>query len=245
MRYYLTSLHASFSTLKGVEPVLKAMLGSPRFAPIYYNLFKRSARKTTSCLMTSRQTILKKIYPLLMEAGKIFGLKAGVIKNKDNTEPLTSFYNLKAISIDGQEIDFKEFKGMNVLIVNTASGCGYTNQLSDLKKLHELYKNKVVVIGFPANDFKEQEKLTDKEIASFCLINFGVSFLLAQKSVVVKGDNQNEVFAWLSHKEKNGWNDKPPEWNFSKYLINTKGMLTYYFGPGVEPLSTDITAQLG
>ncbi|GEO07777.1 glutathione peroxidase [Segetibacter aerophilus] len=194
--------------------------------------------------MTARQTILKSFYPVLMEAGKIFGLRAGVKKNRNNIEPQTSFYDLTATLINGDEISFKDFKGKNMLIVNTASDCGYTNQLSDLKKLHQLYKDRLIVIGFPSNDFKEQEKLSNNDIASFCVVNFGVSFLLASKSEVVKGANQNEVFAWLSDPGKNGWNDKAPEWNFSKYLIDKKGVLTYYFGPGVEPLSKDITTQL-
>jgi glutathione peroxidase len=194
--------------------------------------------------MTSRQTVLKNVYPLLMEAGKIFGLKAGIRKNKNNVQPVTSFYDLAATSIGGDQISFKEFKGKNVLIVNTASDCGYTNQLSDLKKLDELYKDRLIVIGFPSNDFREQEKLSDKDIASFCVVNFGVSFLLAKKSEVTKGANQNEVFAWLSDKDKNGWNDKAPEWNFSKYLVNKKGILTHYFGPGVAPLSTGVTTHL-
>ncbi|MCW3112621.1 MAG: glutathione peroxidase [Segetibacter sp.] len=178
-----------------------------------------------------------------MEAGKLFGLRAGIRKNKDNVEPISSFYDLRATSINGTEINFENLKGRHVLIVNTASGCGYTNQLSDLKKLHELYKDEMVVIGFPSNDFKKQEKLSDKEIASFCVVNFGVSFLLSQKIVVIKGSEQHEVFQWLSNKNKNGWNDKAPEWNFSKYLVDKKGILTHYFGPGVEPLSKEITAN--
>jgi glutathione peroxidase len=193
--------------------------------------------------MTVKQSVLKTVYPVLMEAGKLFGLRAGIRKNKDNVEPISSFYDLRATSINGTEINFENLKGRHVLIVNTASGCGYTNQLSDLKKLHELYKDEMVVIGFPSNDFKKQEKLSDKEIASFCVVNFGVSFLLSQKIVVIKGSEQHEVFQWLSHKNKNGWNDKAPEWNFSKYLVDKKGILTHYFGPGVEPLSKEITAN--
>jgi glutathione peroxidase len=193
--------------------------------------------------MTVKQSVLKTVYPVLMEAGKLFGLRAGIRKNKDNVEPISSFYDLRATSINGTEINFENLKGRHVLIVNTASGCGYTNQLSDLKKLHELYKDEMVVIGFPSNDFKKQEKLSDKEIASFCVVNFGVSFLLSQKIVVIKGSEQHEVFQWLSNKNKNGWNDKAPEWNFSKYLVDKKGILTHYFGPGVEPLSKEITAN--
>lgn len=194
--------------------------------------------------MTLRQSILKLFYPLLMKADKMFGLRASVIKNEDNTEPPVSFYTLTALLINGSKISFSEFKGKNVLIVNTASNCGYTEQLSDLQKLQDLYKQELVIIGFPSNDFKEQEKLADKEIAAFCATNFGASFLLAKKSVVIQDKEQNEIFAWLSNKDKNGWNDKAPEWNFSKYLINKKGALTHYFGPGISPLSQTVASRL-
>lgn len=194
--------------------------------------------------MTTRQSVLKIFYPVLIEAGKLFGLKAGIKRNKDNITPPASFYHLKATAIDGTQIDFNQFQGKNVLIVNTASDCGYTNQLSDLKKLYELYQKELVVIGFPSNDFKQQEKLSNVEIASFCLINFGVSFPLTTKSVVIKGRDQSPVFTWLSNKNLNGWNNDAPEWNFTKYLVNKKGILINYFGPAVEPLSVEITANL-
>ena len=179
-----------------------------------------------------------------MLAGKIFGVRSDVIENRNTVQPVSSFYDLTATAADGTVIDFNRFKGTHVLIVNTASDCGYTNQLSALEKLHRLYKEKLMIIGFPSNDFKEQEKLSDNAIASFCMANFGVTFLIVKKSFVVKGDRQNHVFDWLSNKKKNGWNDKAPEWNFSKYLVNKKGILTHYFGPGVEPLSKAITTAL-
>ncbi len=185
---------------------------------LWENLIPSSGLKNQKNFMTARQSVLKVFYSALMKAGKIFGLRTGIKKNKENVEPHKSFYDLKTSAIDGGEINFKDFRNKNVLIVNTASGCGYTNQLSDLEKLYELYKNDLIVVGFPSNDFKEQEKLSDKEIASFCMVNFGVSFLLTKKSVVKKKEAQNEVFAWLSNSDKNGWNEKDPEWNFSKYL---------------------------
>jgi glutathione peroxidase len=194
--------------------------------------------------MTIRQSILKAFYPFFMRAGKMFGLRAGTRKNQDNVKPILSFYDLSITTGNGTVIDFKELKGKDVLIVNTASGCGYTKQLSSLNQLQQSYKNQLVVIGFPSNDFKEQEKLSDKEIASFCAINFGVTFPLASKSVVIKSEEQNRVYAWLSDKHKNGWSDIAPEWNFSKYLVNKTGSLTHYFGPGVEPLSKDVTECL-
>lgn len=194
--------------------------------------------------MTVRQSVLKTFYPVLMQAGKLFGLKAGIKTNKDKAKPLLSFYGLKATAIDGSEIDFNYFKGKNVLIVNTASECGYTNQLSDLNKLHRLYKNELIVLAFPSNDFKDQEKQSNNEIASFCVRNFDVEFPLATKSVVIKGEEQHPVFQWLSDKNKNGWNEDAPHWNFSKYLVNKQGDLTHYFGPGLSPLSDEIKRNL-
>ena len=106
------------------------------------------------------------------------------------------------------------------MLVNTASNCGYTDQYDDLQKLHEQFQNKFVILGFPANDFKEQEKGNDEDIAQFCKINFGVTFPLMQKTSVIKSADQNAVFKWLTDSTNNGWNNKQPSWNFSKYLIN-------------------------
>ena len=101
-----------------------------------------------------------------------------------------------------------------------------------------------MVIGFPANDFKEQEKGNDEDIAQFCKMNFGVTFPLVRKSTVIKGRDQQEVFQWLTDKTKNGWNSKQPSWNFSKYLVNEMGTLTNYFDPAIPPLSEAITGEL-
>ena len=121
------------------------------------------------------------------------------------------------------------------MIVNTASECGYTAQYAELQQLYTKYADQLTIIGFPSNDFKEQEKGTDDEIAAFCKVNFGVTFPLAKKSSVLKGLGQNEVFQWLTMKEMNGWNEQQPTWNFSKYLIDEKGRLTHYFDPSVVP----------
>jgi len=96
------------------------------------------------------------------------------------------------------------------------------------------------VIAFPANDFQQQEKGSDEEIGNFCKINFGVTFPVALKSSAVKGNGQQKVFQWLTDKTKNGWNNKPPSWNFSKYLINEEGVLTNYFDPAISPLSEEV-----
>ena len=130
------------------------------------------------------------------------------------------------------------------MLVNTASNCGYTDQYEALQKLYEEHKGNLVIIGFPANDFKEQEKGSDEEIAQFCRMNFGVSFPLMKKSVVIKKTEQNEIFKWLSDSVMNGWNNKPPSWNFCKYIVNEEGVLTNYFGASISPLSKDVLSAI-
>jgi glutathione peroxidase len=179
-----------------------------------------------------------------MKLGKSLGVKSKVITNEVDHKPIVSFYNLKGIVNNGLQINFQRFKGKKVLIVNTASDCGYTNQYNELQKLNELYKHNLTILGFPSNDFKEQEKGSDQEIAIFCYATFGIQFRLMKKSRVIKGDAQNEVYQWLTDRNKNGWNERQPEWNFSKYLVDENGALTHYFGPGVSPLSDDVKKNL-
>ncbi|MEQ1798780.1 MAG: glutathione peroxidase [Lacibacter sp.] len=190
--------------------------------------------------MTTRQKLLKAVYPVFMW---MQGKKAKVLTN-EKTQPLVSFYSLKGTLSNGNEFDFTQLKGKKVLLVNTASNCGYTNQYDDLQKLNEQFQNKLVILGFPANDFKEQEKGNDEEIAQFCKINFGVTFPLMKKSSVIKAADQNEVFKWLTDSTKNGWNRKQPSWNFSKYLINEQGVLIKYFDPSVSPLSEEVITEI-
>lgn len=161
--------------------------------------------------------------------------------NKSNTPPPQSFYSLSATLNNGKEFRFDALRGKKVLLVNTASNCGYTPQYAELQKLYEEAKSGLEIIAFPANDFKEQEKGTDEEIAGFCSVNYGVSFPLVKKSVVVKAEAQHPVFQWLTSKEKNGWSDTPPSWNFAKFLVNEEGRLTNYFDPAVSPLSAELT----
>ena len=189
--------------------------------------------------MDFRKKILKTLYPLIMKLTK--GTDKGtVLQNEEKVAPKVPFFQLKTTRNNGLPIDFSQFEGKKVLVVNTASDCGFTNQYSELQKLYEQEKDKLVIIGFPANDFKEQEKLDDAGIAQFCEVNFGVTFPLAKKTVVVKNEKQNPVYRWLSDKTLNGWNERQPDWNFSKYLINEKGILTHYFGSAVSPLSPEV-----
>jgi len=190
--------------------------------------------------MTARQKLLKAIYPVLTGYKKIFGKDLKMLSNGKNVQPVESFYNLSVKLNDGKELKFRELKGKKVLLVNTASDCGFTAQYDDLEKLYEEEKNKLTIIAFPANDFKEQEKGSDEEIARFCKLNFGVTFPLAIKASVIKQGNQQPVFQWLTDKAKNGWNNKQPSWNFSKYLVDEQGVLTNYFDPAISPLSDEV-----
>ncbi len=125
-------------------------------------------------------------------------------QNRQMNVPLISLYSLSITLNNGTQVGLEKFKGKKILLVNTASDCGYTAQYAELQKLYLRSKETLEIIGFPANDFKEQEKGSDEEIVNFCLENFGVSFLLAKKSSVVKGLAQNKIFDWLSDKTKNG-----------------------------------------
>jgi len=158
--------------------------------------------------------------------------------------PPSSFYDLSIVLNNNNGFQLENLKGKKVLIVNTASNCGYTNQYSQLQELHEKHKEKLVILAFPSNDFKEQEKGSDEEIAQFCEINYGVTFPLIKKSSVIKGKNQNGVYQWLSNKNDNGWNDQQPTWNFTKYLVNEEGVLTNYFAPFISPLSKDVITAI-
>lgn len=195
--------------------------------------------------MTWRQSVLKAIYPLIMLKGKLFPGAKDVQVNKDGKQPVNSFYALKAVNNHGDTVDFSQFKGKKVLIVNTASDCGFTAQYDELEQLHQQYKDKLVMIAFPANDFKEQEKKDDAAIASFCKINYGISFPLMRKSHVIKGAEQNSVFQWLTNASQNGWCNQQPVWNFSKYVVNEEGVLTHFFSQMISPTSEKVKEAVG
>lgn len=154
----------------------------------------------------------------------------------------TSIYKFKIPALEGGIINMESFKGKKILIVNTASKCGFTPQLEELQKLQEQYKNKLVVIGFPANNFN-QDTGTNEEIKEFCKRNYGVSFLMAEK-VSVKGENAHPLFKYLtSESKKLGIND-PVKWNFTKFLIDEKGKLVKVFESKVKPLSPELIAWI-
>jgi len=186
--------------------------------------------------MTLRQSVLKVFYPVLMA----FNKSKSSLQNELSVKAPVSFYSLNALDNKGNNISFEQFRGKKILLVNTASDCGYTGQYDELEKLYTRFKGRLVILGFPANDFKEQEKGDDKEIAQFCKLNYNITFPLMKKSTVVKGSQQNEIYKWLSVKNKNGWNNQQPVWNFSKYLVDENGVLQDYFAPAVSPLSDEI-----
>lgn len=199
--------------------------------------------------MTFRQRFLSFFYPLVMLYTK-YGKRGVILKNKENIKPNESFYDLSfidnksnavvGVNTNHGSISMSQFKGKKILLVNTASDCAYTKQFASLQQLQDKFKDKLVVIGFPSNEFMQQEKGSDDAIEKYCKINYKVSFALATKSIVRKGENQNTVYNWLTDKNKNGWNSKQPVWNFSKYLIDEEGKLMFYFGAAVNPESIEV-----
>lgn len=159
------------------------------------------------------------------------------------TPPAKSLHDYSFKSIDGKTIKMSEFKGKKVLIVNTASECGYTPQYKQLEELHKKHGNKVVVIGFPCNDFGGQESGTEKDIAAFCEKNYGVTFLMAEK-ITVKGDKTHPIYQWLTKKELNGVKDNQVRWNFHKFLVDENGQLIDSFGSAVKPMGDEILSRL-
>ena len=193
-------------------------------------------------MTTFKPNVSRFLYPLVRKAAK--GGTYGMIATHDTrTEPIIPFHEQQATLHNGRQIDFSTYAGKKVLIVNTASNCGYTGQYAELQKLHERFSDKLFIIAFPANDFREQEESNDDEIAKFCQVNYGVTFPIAKKGVVIKCEEQLPIYKWLTNSEANGWNDHQPDWNFGKYLIDEKGILTKYFGPSISPLDNEFVTS--
>jgi len=160
-------------------------------------------------------------------------------------KPKGSLYDFKMEPLEGGEpISLSKFKGKKVVILNTASKCGYTKQYADWEAFYKKHGDKVVVLGFPANNFGGQEPGTNEEIAEFCQKNYGVTFPMFSKIDVV-GKDQHPLYKWLSTKELNGFNDKEPTWNFCKYVVNEKGQLTHFFASKIKPDDPDFLAAVG
>ena len=181
-----------------------------------------------------------------MKIGSLLGALAVPFTQNSHIERPENFtvtaaktlYDFKMKSLDGKDVDLSVYKGKKVIILNTASKCGYTPQYADWEKFYKANNSKVVVLGFPANEFGGQEPGSDSEISSFCQKNYGVTFPMFSK-VVVKGEGKCELYKWLTTKSLNGWNDQEPKWNFCKYVINEKGELTHFFASGVKPDSKE------
>jgi len=182
-------------------------------------------------------------YSLLMFFTSCFAINKEVKNRPSNSEMIntstTSIYSIKVNTLDGKPFDLSTLKGKKILIVNTASKCGYTPQYEDLQKLHELHGDSVTILGFPCNDFGGQESGSEAEIGAFCTKNYGVTFQMFEK-VHIKGSEIHPLYKWLTDPKLNGWNSDAPGWNFCKYLINEKGELTNFYGSGVKPMSTEI-----
>jgi glutathione peroxidase len=161
--------------------------------------------------------------------------------NKSNTAMAKeTIYQFKVEDLSGKIFDFASLKGKKVMIVNTASKCGLTPQYKDLEAIYKEYKDKgFVIVGFPANNFASQEPGTNEEIATFCQLNYGVTFPMMDK-VSVKGDDMCAVYQFLTQKSKNGLQDSQVEWNFQKYLINEKGELEKVISPKTLPTDASI-----
>jgi glutathione peroxidase len=188
--------------------------------------------------MTYKQRFLQLLYPLVTRIGALTGKGNKILQS--HKPALTSFYSLKAVLNNGSLLEFASLKNKKVLIVNTASDCGYTNQYEALQALQEKFKENLVLLGFPSNDFAGQEKGSDEAIAAFCKVNFGVSFPLFKKTTVLKKEGQHEVYQWLAEERKNGWNEQAPSWNFCKYLIDENGNLTHYFESAIDPMGKEV-----
>jgi glutathione peroxidase len=191
--------------------------------------------------MTFRQRFLKLLYPFIMRLSR--STKGRVLRAPQNRER-HAIPPMDLVQNNGTTLSTERFKGQKTLLVNTASDCGYTGQYENLQKLADRFGTRIQVIGIPSNDFKEQEKANDDQIAAFCTRNYGVEFPILRKAQVLPGKEQHPLFQWLSQAQANGWNTQAPEWNFSKYLLNEEGQLEAYFGPAIDPLDPEITQHL-
>lgn len=191
---------------------------------------------------------MKKVitYVIVLGAVAVVAL-AFVMPKKDkapaapaNSDVPKTFHELSLKTLDGKgQINFADYKGKKVLCVNVASECGYTYQYEDLQKLSERYKDTLVIVGFPCNQFGGQEPGAPEEIATFCQKNYGVTFPLTEK-IDVKGNNQHPVYQWLTKKQYNGVDDYSVSWNFNKFLLDENGKLMAHFGSKTKPFDVDL-----
>lgn len=171
-------------------------------------------------------------------------LKMGrVLINSQNVKPLKNVFEIEYLKKDGVKTTLNQYKGKKILIVNTASECGYTPQYTQLQEMHEQMNDKLQILAFPSNNFGQQEPGSDDEIINFCSVKYGVTFPVLKKTDVV-GENKSPLYDWLSNKNLNGWNEQGPEWNFCKYLLNEGGELIAFYSHHIEPASEEILTKL-
>ena len=167
----------------------------------------------------------------------------GCAQSTSAQEPKESIYDIALDGIDGKPLDLSQYKVKKILFVNVASECGFTGQYDGLQELYENYKDKLMIIGLPCNQFGGQEPGSEQEIQSFCRANYGVEFPLTEK-IDVKGPGQHPLYQWLTQKAKNGSQDSSVKWNFQKYLVDEHGRLVDFFYSTTKPNSPKITGLL-
>jgi glutathione peroxidase len=170
----------------------------------------------------------------------------GTMSTTDNDvvkKASASIYDIEIKSLQNQPINLSEFKGKKILFVNVASKCGFTPQYKELQQLQDQYKNNLVIIGLPCNQFGKQEPGKASEIQEFCEINYGVSFLITEK-VDSKGSEQHKLYQWLTKKSINGKQNSTVKWNFQKYLVDEDGEFINFFFSITKPMSSKITSNL-
>ncbi|WP_051155429.1 glutathione peroxidase [Winogradskyella psychrotolerans] len=159
------------------------------------------------------------------------------------TTAIQPLYDIKINSLQGNPIDLQQFQGKKILFVNVASKCGFTSQYRDLQNLQDTYKDTLIIIGVPCNQFGKQEPGDASEIQEFCEINYGITFLITEK-IEVKGENQHPLYAWLTQKSNNGKQNSTVKWNFQKYLIDENGEFLNYYYSITSPTSSRLLKYL-
>ena len=173
-----------------------------------------------------------------MRLANIVSFFSGLFSSSEKKEVSNSIYDFKIKTLAGKEIDFSQYRGQKLLLVNTASKCGFTPQYKGLEELHERFSDKVKVLGFPANNFLKQESGSNEEIAEFCELNYGVTFPMFEK-ISVKGADQHPLYQWLEAKT-----GRKPDWNFAKYFVSADGKEVIFFNAGVQPLDKKIIDEV-
>jgi glutathione peroxidase len=169
--------------------------------------------------------------------------KEPTLQKPNEATAKSSIYDFSMKTLEGKPFNMSDLKGKKIVILNVASQCGYTPQYADWEKFYKANIDKFVVLGFPANNFGEQEPGSNQEIATFCERNYGVTFPILEK-ISVKGADKAPIYRWLTDKKQNGWNEKEPTWNFCKYLVNEKGELTNFFNSDIKPTSAEFLAAI-